>query len=198
MARLHLTNPMHARPRRGFTLLEMVLVLGVAMLISAAAVWSLGSLRSGNALHEAVSGYESLLRQARVHAMREARPLRLHLSPATAPAMFVESDPAGQPGQFDQAVTPWAPLPPEGDVQLTRVNLRSSEELAAPALDAPASPDAADPVVTFQPDGTSDSIELELQSGDDETATAVIQLDGFTGAIAVVWGPQPQEAQATP
>jgi len=185
--------------RRAFTLLEMVLVLGVAMLITSAAVWSLGSLGSQDALHEAVAGYESLLRQARVQAMREGRPLRLDLSEPASPRMLLESDPTGQPGRFDQVVAPWAPLSNDDRVQLTGVRRLASGELtSSPTASVRDQADeSAQSSLTFLPDGTCDSLSLELRLADDETSCAVVQLDGFTGAVAVHWGPPP-EVESSP
>lgn len=180
------------RGARGFTLLEMILVLGVALLISAAAVVSIGSLNPGSdGMTEAVSGYETVLRQARAHAMREVRRVRLAMDDSGRPMLTVESDPVGAPGQFDQPVEAWSQAPGAGRVRVVRVQRTIASDYASASQDeAGGMSDASHQALIFQPDGTSDSAEVELQPLDADAGGpgAVIRLDGFTGALATQWG----------
>jgi hypothetical protein len=160
------------------------------MLIAAVAVVAVGSMDNRDAMSEAVGAYEAVLRQARAHAMRDARPMRLVFDPDNgSPQLMAQGDPVAAPGRFDHPAMIWPELAETQDVRLVRCERKVASDFAAAVAEDPVSDHELNrQALTFQPDGTSDTAELELELSDDHAGYhAVISIDGFTGTIATHW-----------
>ncbi len=67
----------HANPSRGFTLIELVLVMLIVALLLAVVAPSLGGLLRSQRLDQSARTVAAMLREARTHAAAEARPVRV-------------------------------------------------------------------------------------------------------------------------
>lgn len=112
-------NPAGSRRRpatSGFTLVELLLTVGLLLLLAAAAVFNFDSLQRGSRLEEGASLAESLFRYSRAQAAGSGRTLRLVFEPgASLPGngtnmptampegvqVLLETDPLNAPGQFE-------------------------------------------------------------------------------------------------
>ncbi len=106
--------------QRGFTLLELLLVLVLLLLFAGVAVVSLTPLRQGAELNEGVGQLESMLRFARAEAAQEGRRFQVQFRtgpsagttglPASSVQVSWEPQPLAQPGVFvaDASTAPLA------------------------------------------------------------------------------------------
>jgi prepilin-type N-terminal cleavage/methylation domain-containing protein len=182
--------------QRGFTLLELLLVLVLLLLFASVAVVSLTPLRQGADLNEGVGQLESMLRFARAEAAQEGRRFQVQFRsapsagttglPASSVQVSWEPRPLAQPGVF-VADASTGPLAESVSNLLYIENVRhiGAGQNPAPAntnaAPAEAQEDAAsaaplDPVdstnaetwppINFYPDGSSDSAEIIVASND--------------------------------
>jgi type II secretory pathway pseudopilin PulG len=195
----------------GFTLVELLLAVVLVLLLIGAMVFNFSGLQRGAALEEGARQVEALLRFARAESANCGKPIQLIVpvgdaggtSNSTSGLHLVwEPDPIASPGTF---VT----MPGAGEflrglndlIRVERVRLgpppQIERESSDPATSAvpPGSaaggastdrdgPDAAEVIVNFYPDGSSDSAELLLASSSTEDLRKiVIQLMGVTGTV---------------
>jgi prepilin-type N-terminal cleavage/methylation domain-containing protein len=179
------------RPRRGFTLLEVVLVLGILAMLLGVAVVSLSALRAGHTLEQGAERLQTALRLARADAANRGRRLRLTFdAETTRPAVAWEPDPLEAPGEFVDyaAVCTWRHLLEIEGVWVDRCEFTGASAYryvddAGAAGQAVADPEALAPI-TFEPDGSSDSVVLHLVTAEDpEGRIARIELHGLTGRV---------------
>jgi len=176
-------SSMTARSRRGFTLIEMLLSVGVLVLIASVSILSLGAFRDEQKLMSASMWYEVVLRHARAEAMRQGRTMRLSFDATTGkPSLMCESDPIGAPGRFDQLREPWAgSAPPSLSLVRCRRDGNAAFHTAGLTED---DDDEALQTLWFFADGTSDWAELEVRSETDPSAPVlIVTLNGFSGAV---------------
>lgn len=175
----------------GFTLIEMLLAVGICLLLLGLGLTVLSSMGAGRALEDGAWRFEGVLRMARAEAANQGRRLRLDFDPqAGTPIILWEPDPVAQPGVFEvYTACSWLNMLPTDQVTITRCQLVGAsayQTLNLDAMNAPAAgQQAALQAVTFYPDGSCDTAEIELvdASGEDPR-TAVIDLDGLTGTTA--------------
>ena len=175
----------------GFTLIEMLLAVAICLLLLGLGFTVLSSLGAGRALEDGAWRYEGVLRMARAEAANQGRRIRLDFDPdAGTPLITWEPDPIAQPGVFEAyTACSWLNAMPTDQVTITRCQLVGAsayQTLNLDAMNAPAAgQQAALQAVTFYPDGSCDTVEIELAdaSGED-VRTAVIDLDGLTGTTA--------------
>jgi type II secretory pathway pseudopilin PulG len=171
----------------GFTLVELVLVLGMVLLLAGIVVLNLGAWRTSRALEEGTLRFETALRLARSDAANRGRRLQVALAPDTEPQVLWEAKPLEEPGVFSQfTACTWREV-------LTAEGIRvESCEIVGPSKQRPADWGAStatdkDPgptAITFEPDGSSDSAVIMLSAtGGNDTRLGVIELDGLTGII---------------
>ena len=177
---------------RGFTLLEILLVLVLLLLFFGAAVFEFDSMGRGASLSDGANRLESLFRFARSEAERTGRKIRIRFttpddlaladdpllqavptSNASGPIAEWELDPLEQPGQF--ARLPHSVHFTDGvdnlviieSVERTDPDSRLASQLFANA----AIPDSGEraafgpeepPTVFFYPDGSCDSVKVHL------------------------------------
>ncbi len=182
--------------QRGFTLLELLLVLGLLLLFASVAVVSLTPLQQGAELNEGVGQLESMLRFARAEAAQEGRRFQVQFKtaplagttglPASSVQVSWEPKPLSQPGVFvaDASTVPLAESVSNllfiedvrhvGSGQNSALANTNAAPGEAPAEAAPVAPlDALAstnsetwPPITFYPDGSSDSAEILVASND--------------------------------
>lgn len=189
---------------RGFTLVELLLVVALVALLFGAAAFNFGTLRNSADLNEGTSRFEALLLFVRSQAQYTGRRLALRIDTAAtnAPAGLRESirvewepDPIEHPGRYEAL--------PEAAfyihnllelVQITRVTVgeegddsdasRSANRESSPSVDQDGRALETPPALFF-PDGTSDSLAVDLASNQSEDPRHVrVRLEGVTGAIS--------------
>ena len=188
---------------RGFTLVELLLVVALVALLFGAAAFNFATLQNSADLNEGTSRFEALLLFVRSQAQYTGRRLILRFDTAAtnASAGFQEPihvewepDPIEHPGRYEML--------PEASfyiknllelVQLTRVtvgddvedsdSVRSGSRDSTPSVDQDGRTLETPPALFF-PDGTCDSLVVELASNRPEDPRHVrVRLEGITGAI---------------
>jgi len=202
----------HQLRRPGYTLLELLLAVVLALGLLGAVVFNFSSFNRTARLDEGATQVEALFRFARAHAASTGKQVRIlfpeaesgdnaELLAAEAPGATVrvtsELDPIGAPGVFTDVpaaanyVTSISDLVSIQQVQAGEPAVENQEEDFVPATEpgseaAPAyeAPRSAFSTVTFYPDGTGDSVELLLASrSDDDARRFSVRVTGITGSI---------------
>lgn len=192
------------RAQRGFTLIEMLLVVLVVLLLASVSVIYFGGLLQGSQLNEGTTRFGGLIRFVRAEAANSGRKLQIQFAPLSnsitglsyyQPVVTCEREPLNEPGVF----TPIDRLNVQSDsindlVCIASVRLLGTavtpaeEEVADNAADLYWEEDEGDlmaPPITFFPDGSSDSVEITLVSADqDDDRRMQLRLNGITGSIA--------------
>lgn len=185
------TSPRGPSRTGGFTLLEVLLTLGLLVAIASVTVFAFGGWRRTAQLNEGARRFEALLRASRAEAAVRGKRLRLtFVDDADAPGAFNcviqwESDPVGAPGQYTPfADIGWRAFVPDDMVRVARCRRIGVDAVRMIPLGRDASQRDGFETVAFGPDGSSDSAEIVLLSADDrDSRGAVVRLDGFTGTI---------------
>lgn len=183
---LHRKSQIANRTCRGFTLLEVVLVvalLGLLMLLGITAME--GSLQTVTS-RESLSRLSSLIRAARAQAALDGRTFHLSFDPDTGqPIISCEADPLKSPNVFVPYDAWWANQSqlPQGvsiaECQLVGASVGSEMPTTTGGDDAPKLA-----TVTFYPDGSSDTCRLIVVCSDpDHPWQAEIYLNGIDGTI---------------
>ncbi|MGC9453922.1 MAG: GspH/FimT family pseudopilin [Phycisphaerae bacterium] len=186
-------GPKRNSPRAsGFTLVELVLVLVVLSLLAGVTALSLGGFGRSQELDESARRLETALRLARAEAAGAGRRIRLRPDAETGTLDVVwEPEPLERPGEFESYPCNWRGYLPGGNVWVVGSELTGesryrtlwSERASRDESDARFEP------LTFYPDGTSDSGEIELES---DAGTIVLRISGLTGVVTRV---QPEHSE---
>ncbi len=170
--------------RAGFTLLELTLAAALIVLLVGTMVLSLSGWNESRRLEEGARRFEAMLCMARADAANLGRRLRLDFGEnedgLPEIQLLWESDPLGGAQQFTPyTACTWTHHVPSGLVEVARCESsgwdvterdRSDETVLEP--------------VTFYPDGSCDSAEIELISTSPaDNRRALIEIDGLTGAV---------------
>ena len=185
--------PVSAKPPRacgGFTLLEVLLVLAVLALLAGAVILNLGGRRDVEALQEGMSRLETAILMARAEAATLGLRLRLDFDPQETKVLVLwEPEPLTDPGNFvEYTGCTW-----QDSIELEGVRIEKSEFVgssayrsAETATGGGSASQSALASITFEPDGSSDSVAVELTStADPESRRAFIDLEGLTGTISM-------------
>ena len=178
-----------SRPDGGFTLLELMIAIALIAVILVVTIVSGTSSGDRRKFEYAVDRLETTLRMARAEAANSARRIQLAFDEETRlPAVLWEPSPLTQPGQFEPFTTcSWLSRIPRDRIAVTRC--RATGPDGKPVDEAPTSvsddSDSEDmQTITFNPDGTSDSVLIELESADlGDSLRAFIRLDGENNLI---------------
>jgi prepilin-type N-terminal cleavage/methylation domain-containing protein len=188
-----------SRPRRAFTLLEVLLTLALLVAISGVTWIALQRPLIRQRLHSAADAMRTQWCQARVDAMKSGhtyafrymvRGDRYHLAPQDDPSVVVAS-PLAQPAASDDEGLGDDPLPPPVDKTLPQgirfLPADGGGDLASMSYDpeteaAEEGDDWSDPIY-FYADGSTSDARLLLAA--DKHAAMRLLLRGITGAVTV-------------
>ncbi len=193
------------RSVRGFTLVELLLVVALVALLFGAVVFNFASLQNTADLTEGTTRVEALLLFVRSQAQYTGRRLTLRFerevdSPSASPTksspiqVLWEPDPLTLPGRWEVLSEASQYLQNLTDlVRVVRVRVGDSPEPLVPGEPPPVDETPSvdldghaleNPPVHFFPDGSSDSLELELVSRRPEDRRKIrLRLEGITGAL---------------
>lgn len=190
--------------RRGFTLLEVLLTLGLLVLIAALAWPAINNAFPTRRLRAAADQVRAAWVSARVKAMRtdsvqvftytpDGREFRVETRPMTEAAV----DPSGAPlGETAAVSEGFNPEGVKGELPETVVFVRSETALdtraatlnLTPASDAESGKERSEPIL-FYPDGTTSTARLLLRMKKHENDTRALEIElslrGLTGIVSV-------------
>jgi len=173
----------------GFTLVEVVMTIGLIVLIFGLMVIGVTGWEDRHRLDEGSRQFETLLCMARADAAANGRKLRIAFYPGTSGTMeaevFRESDPLGSPGEFvPYDSCPWLHYIPSGLVDVVSSVRTGPSMYEWPDSSEEQAAGENFQSITFYPDGSSDWMEVQLAStSPDDPRRAVIRVDGTTGVI---------------
>jgi type II secretory pathway pseudopilin PulG len=188
----------------GFSLVELLLVVGLLLLFASAMVFNFSGLLRGNQLEEGTTRLETLMRFARAQAANSGHKVQLvfNSESTNTPAASTgevratwEPDPLRQPGCFaDLTEAQWHLREVNDMLQVESVKLLDAsahdpaanacpeddeEDLAGTGSSKPIAP------ITFYPDGSSDSAEIIVATrSSEEDHRMSVRLVGITGSIS--------------
>jgi type II secretory pathway pseudopilin PulG len=190
----------------GFSLIELLLVVGLVLMLASAMVFNFSSIARGNELEQGTTQLETLMRFARAQAANSGRKVQLVFGgeSTNAPAATTgevratwEPDPLGQPGLFaDLGEAHWHVQQINDLVQVESVKVTDATGVGPMSNPCPEDEEADDesemvpaakPMspITFYPDGSSDSAEIVLASRSfEEEKRMAVRLVGITGSIS--------------
>jgi len=173
----------------GFTLLELMIAIALISVILAVGIVSGTSSGDRRKFEYAVDRLETTLRMARAEAANSARRVRLAFDEETRlPAVLWEPSPLSEPGTFEPYTTcSWLRRVPRDRIAVIKCRFTGPD--GQPVDETPT--DLGDDIdseemrtITFNPDGTSDSVLIELESADlGDSLRAAIKLDGENNLI---------------
>jgi prepilin-type N-terminal cleavage/methylation domain-containing protein len=178
-------------PKRGFSLIELLLVLVVLAMLGAVVIDNLsGSLEQTQA-REQVTRLSTLLRALRAEAANTGRKFHLGFdSQSGKPQVSIEKDPLGQPGVYEPYQQWWVSLvdPTETAARVVSCRRTGGDDLDESQMSLDESPDqqqAALETLCFSPSGASDSARLVVYDQDPQRPWAVeITLNGVDGSAS--------------
>ena len=171
----------------GFTLIEVILSIALLTLLFGLAMMNYFSWASSRKLDEGRARVEALVRLCRAESCNLGKRIELAMNEDGMMIVRVEADPIGAPNEFVPLETAWAQNLPNDLVRVVRSELlgtsswrliqRKDDELRSED-DQPLNP------VTFFPDASSDSAEIELRQADREDGLHVlVTINGLTGEL---------------
>jgi len=173
----------------GFTLLEVILSVGLLVMLAGIAIGVFWGTLSQASTQENANRITALLRSARAEAANTGLRYRLSFDEETSqPMLSVEADPLGVPGGFAACQAWWAEdARLQEGVRVLLCERLSETAFAQDSAGWPESEDRKDQVlsnVDFYPDGSSDSVRIVLGNDDEEHPWAAeITLNGVDGTI---------------
>ena len=177
------------RASRGFTLMELVLVLGIVAMLAGIVLVNVPAFRASRTLEEGQGRFVTGLRMARADAANRGRRIRLGFDPDTYdPLVLWEPDPLAAPGQFVPfTLCLWQKFLKVDGVWVEECYFtgESTFRTLADAGVAGQTEEASDlAAITFEPNGSSDSAVLILMAAEaPDGPRARIELNGVTGIV---------------
>ena len=176
-------------PTGGFTLIELVLVVGLISVIMLVGIVSGTSASKRRKFEYAVDRLATTLRMARAEAANKAHRIRIVFDEETRlPSLLWEPAPLTEPGVFEPYTTcSWLSRVPKDRISVTKCRTIGPD--GKPVDEAPTSigddSDSEDmQTITFNQDGSSDSVLIELESEEEgDSLRAAIKLDGENSII---------------
>ncbi len=182
-------------PGRGggaaFTLIEILLAIAVLLVLLVMVVVNIGGWGKSQRLGEGADRFETAIYMARADAANLGKKLRLSFTgdedsdefESGTITVLIENDPLGAAGQFvDYAGCSWLHQLPNGMIRVSKCRLLDSS-LYSRSEWTDDDDDEMSPL-TFYPDGSCDSAEIELASTDPgDSRVMIIEVDGITGRV---------------
>jgi len=185
------------RIRSGFTLLEILLSIALLLLLFSMAAFNALGWWQANHLEEGKMRVETLVRMCRGEACNLGKRLELAPTEDGQLAVLVEADPLGKPGQFAPLQAVWAKDLPNDLVRVVRSELIGSATWRLMEGKDEQKTDKPMQAVTFFPDGTVDSAEIELRPTHHDGQHALVTVNGLTNEItSKIFAPLTLEEQA--
>ncbi|MDP6045925.1 MAG: prepilin-type N-terminal cleavage/methylation domain-containing protein [Phycisphaerae bacterium] len=187
--------------RPGFTMIEMLIAISLVSLILVIGVVSGTASSERRKFQYAVDRLETTLRMARADSANKARRIRLSFDEETRlPKISWEPQPLAEPGIFEPyADCPWRSRVPKDFIEITNCRLIGPDGKPVDAAPSSLSDDSDSEemqTITFGPDGTSDSVLIEMEStGLENKLRAAIKLDGENNIIKskIIYDPSENE-----
>jgi prepilin-type N-terminal cleavage/methylation domain-containing protein len=168
------------RRRRGFTIVEMLLVVAVIIALGAVAYPTLSAMYGDVKVKAAADAVRASWTEARAHAIEDGRPYRFAVQPGTGKFRVAPDADGFWDGSSGDASGSDGDAPPytqEGD-------LPNGIQFAV-GTDLPDAGGGWSTVVVFNPDGgTNADVEVTLKE-DDDSAPIVVRVRSMTGAVSV-------------
>jgi type II secretory pathway pseudopilin PulG len=169
--------------------MEITLVIAILSIIMVMGIVSGTASSERRKFQHAVDQLETTLRMARAEAANTAHRIRLKFDEETRlPTLLWEPAPLTEPGIFEAYTTcSWISRLPKDRIAITRCRITGPD--GKPVDEAPAGVgDDTDNeemrTITFNQDGSSDSVLIELESTDqNDSLRAAIKLDGENSII---------------
>jgi type II secretory pathway pseudopilin PulG len=175
--------------RRAFTLLEIILVLGMIVVVMAIAAPSVSNFYKGEKLLAATDGVRGSLAEARVHAIDQGRAYRVSVVPGRGNYRFAPDD-----QEYWNGATPRdlpsreGVLPPDIGLRVVvdgqNLSLGADGEVAASLKEGEVPPDLWSTVAVFRPDGTADRT-VEIIFSSPHCLPLSVTLRSLTGTTSV-------------
>ncbi len=169
------------RPRRGFTLFELIAVMAVLLLLAAVVLPSIGSFRGDANQRAAADVIRGELAVARARAMEQGVPYRVAVTEDGSRIRRA-------PDSLEFADTAPGADRPDGSVAVIEYEFRDVKVLLAAGADAaqPTADAGWVTVATVMPDGTcrEDAVLLEIK--EDNKPSMFVRVRGVTASSKVV------------
>ena len=174
-------------PRRGFTLLEVTLVLAVIVLLGAMLWPSIEAMYGDVRLSAAADQIRARWADARTQAIEEGRPYRF----ATQPDGHFRIAPDTQEFWNDGTATSTeGPADPDAQPLDITEELPKGVRFADGTTGSESGEGEWQTLVRFQPDGTADR-DVEIAFETSGSRPLHLKLRGLTGSVSVQWGARP-------
>jgi prepilin-type N-terminal cleavage/methylation domain-containing protein len=174
--------------RAGFTLLEVILAIGLVLLVAGAAALSVGAWRGQADFEEGVDRFESALRLARAEAARLGVRVRLAFDDGGGTRVLYEPLPLESPGEFvEHSTCAWRDALEGGLFRVSRCELAGASAWQTVGRAGERGDKTETPMgpLTFYPDGTSDAAIVELRPAEESDARrALIELGASPGEVS--------------
>lgn len=192
----------HPRARRaGFTLIEVLLTLLLVITLAGLSIISFTALRGTRDMDEAPGMAEGIVRLARAEACNLGRRIRIAIDADSGGLRVLwEPNPLTEPNVFvPYNAASWTRGLTFGSTTVVRCEV-VDPNVPVPESSDTASSDAAPAGITFAPDGSSDSAQIEIHSqnlADDRRG--MVYIDGLSGMIhSEVLTESDEESSTTP
>ena len=168
------------RPRRGLTLIEVLLVIAVLIALAAVAYPTLSAMYGDVKVKAAADNIRAAYADARSHAIEDGRPYRVGVQPDTGKFRIAPDADSFWDGSDPSAANNDGDAPPfvmEGGLPNGIVFQTGGD---------PATGGSWSTVVVFNPDGgCSSDVEITLKEADEESSGLVVRVRAMTGAVSV-------------
>ncbi len=180
-------QPDQSRAIRAFTLIELVMAIGLLVALTGAIVFSFSSLQKNQQLNEGVDRLLTLVRYAKAHAATSGTPLRFQLVQIESESavdsrvqVIWEPDPFNHPGEF----VPFAEAAPLSEAVNELVSVQPAVPPGEGDDTGAATTDSVLNDFGLYADGSTDHGKLIITSRDTEDRRRFLfELAGITGEL---------------
>lgn len=175
----------------GFTLVEVLLAMGIFIVLAGVISYTMFGSLSDRYLEDGADRFGTLIRMVRAEAANQGRRMRIAWSAGEDRILIEwEPQPLAQSGQFVEFKgASWVGMIPNDMVRIVGNHREGATEKDAltfggsPSASREAEAKAAS-IIEFYPDGSCDSVKVELASRDEgDTRRAIVQMDGINTSV---------------